>query len=382
MGSPKNPMRGVFEKHPGSGIWWINYRDAQGQRHREPVGSYKVAEEAYLQRRQEVREGRFIPPKKSGGVKFGALVEETLADMKTRVSDAHYNEKRIQWGKLQRYSLGAKRFHPEEKAADGLAELAAYAVTPGIIKDVLQTLRGENVSGSTANKYRAFLGNVFSYAVLYDKLPANPVLKIKKFKEPEGRVRFLSEDEEAKLRADIQEHCPEREAELDLAMYTGSRRGEQFRLSRRNVDFDRGVILVDGKRGRREIELNSAAVAALRRLMDPKRETVIAEHRPDRGRQKDWRRWFEDAIKRTGIQDFHYHDLRHTFASRLVMSGVDLRTVQDLLGHKDIRMTMRYAHLSNSHRKTAVEKIVPTPAQKARRSGFRVVDGKKTGIGA
>jgi site-specific recombinase XerC len=89
-----------------------------------------------------------------------------------------------------------------------------------------------------------------------------------------------------------------------------------------------------------------------------------------------------DAIRRTGIQDFHWHDLRHTFASRIVMATGDLRTVQDLLGHKDIRMTMRYAHLTKNHRATAVETIVPTKAEKARRSGFRVVGGKKTGAGA
>jgi site-specific recombinase XerD len=93
---------------------------------------------------------------------------------------------------------------------------------------------------------------------------------------------------------------------------------------------------------------------------------VIGEYRADRGRQKDWRRWFEECIKRTGIQDFHWHDLRHTFASRIVMATGDLRTVQELLGHKDIRMTMRYAHLTKNHRPSAVETIVPTAAEKAR----------------
>jgi site-specific recombinase XerD len=376
------PMRGVFEKPKGSGIWWINI-EVDGERHREMVGSYKVACEAYLQRRKELREGRYIPPKKSksgDGLKFGALVDEVLADMKTRTSDVHYNEKRIEWGKLQRYSLAAKRFLPEKAAAaDSLAELPAAAVTAATIQGILQALREEGSEGVTANKYRAFLGTVFSYAMQFDKLQVNPVLKVKKFKEPKGRVRMLSVDEEAIVRAWIQEHCPEREAEFDLALYSGARRGEQFRLTRRNVDFERGVILVDGKAGEREIELSSAAAEAVRRLMDPKRETLIAEYRPDRGRQTDWRRWFQKCIKETGIQDFHWHDLRHTFASRIVMATGDLRTVQELLGHKDIRMTMRYAHLTKNHRASAVETIVPTKAEKARRSGFRVVGGKKTG---
>ena len=72
---------------------------------------------------------------------------------------------------------------------------------------------------------------------------------------------------------------------------------------------------------------------------------------------KNPRGWFERAVKDSGLSDFHWHDLRHTFISRLVMAGVDLRTVQELAGHKTIQMTMRYAHLAPSHLATAVEKL-------------------------
>ena len=66
---------------------------------------------------------------------------------------------------------------------------------------------------------------------------------------------------------------------------------------------------------------------------------------------------FEIAVERAGILDFHLHDLRHTFASRLVMAGVDLRTVQELMGHKTIAMTLRYAHLSSDHKRKAIEAL-------------------------
>ena len=74
---------------------------------------------------------------------------------------------------------------------------------------------------------------------------------------------------------------------------------------------------------------------------------------------KSPRHWFEPAVKATGLKEFNWHCLRHTFISRLIMAGVDLRTAQELAGHKSISMTCRYAHLSAEHQQTAVEKLVP-----------------------
>ncbi len=72
---------------------------------------------------------------------------------------------------------------------------------------------------------------------------------------------------------------------------------------------------------------------------------------------RDVRVGFRAALKRAKIENFRFHDLRHTFASRLLMRGVDLKTVQELLGHKDMRMTLRYAHLSADHKRAAVERL-------------------------
>lgn len=79
---------------------------------------------------------------------------------------------------------------------------------------------------------------------------------------------------------------------------------------------------------------------------------------PDTGkRYTDLKRSFNSACRKAGIRDFHFHDLRHTFASHLVMSGADLKTVQELLGHKSLTMTLRYSHLSQAHKKEALKAL-------------------------
>jgi integrase len=235
------------------------------------------------------------------------------------------------------------------------------------------------------------MSTVFAYGKLTGRVRKNPVAEVAKYKEPEGRIRFLSDEEEADLRKSIRELHPSREAEFDLALNTGMRRGEQFRLAWENVNLKRKVITVHGKTGRRHIPLNSAALAALahlRKRNDGGAASVTAAHGPRPATdanhvnpeyrygdgQKDWRRWFEDCIDDACIENFRWHDLRHTFASRLVMAGVDLPTVQRLMGHKTIAMTMRYAHLAEGHVTAAVERLVKSTA-----SGFQVVQGGKAG---
>jgi len=84
------------------------------------------------------------------------------------------------------------------------------------------------------------------------------------------------------------------------------------------------------------------------------------------------RSWFDPAVKKSGVQDFNWHALRHTFISRLVMNGVDLRTVQELAGHKSIAMTMRSAHLAPSHLDAAIEKTMSPTATNCHRARITV----------
>jgi site-specific recombinase XerD len=147
--------------------------------------------------------------------------------------------------------------------------------------------------------------------------------------------------------------------ELDLALNTGLRLSELYGLSWDNVNAPRRVLTIPrSKNGEtRHVPLNRAALAALTALRNRGDATgpVICnlQGEPLAGP----RYWFEPAVRRAKIRAFSWHCLRHTFASRLVMAGVDLRTVQELLGHKSIAMTVRYSHLSPTHTLAAVERL-------------------------
>ena len=238
---------GIFEKPPKSGIWHISYCDRSGQRHREKVGGKSQAADAYSQRRREIREGRYVPPAKRKGQTFRDLANAALEDKRIRLADRSYKS-----------DLGRV-----EQILPMLGHFEIAAIQPSHISEVLAKLRNKGLCGSSANRYRSMLSSVFNFGVRMGMCQSNPIIQVKRFKENESRVRWLRPEEEEKLRAVIREDCPEREAEFDLSLYTGMRRGEQFTLKWVNVDLERGILEVNGKTGRRFIHCNSTAKAAL-----------------------------------------------------------------------------------------------------------------------
>lgn len=333
---------GIFERPAKSGVWWISYCDAEGARHREKIGRRAQALDAVSRRRMEVREGRYIPPKKGARLTFRELAEAAMVQKKLRLAPLSYETDQ---GRLR-------------KVLPLIGSLPADRLTPDRLDETLAMLRA-GVSGSTANRYRSLISSIYAFALRSGRLAVNPVSRVKRYRENDSRLRWLKAGEEASIREAIRADADglAHEAEFDLALHTGMRRGEQFLLRWKDCDLERGILTVKGKSGRRHITANSKAVAALRRLAKiTAGETYVC---PDASVKvgRDWRRWLENAAKKAGVEDFHWHDLRHTFASRLVMRGVDMRTVQELLGHKSIVMTMRYAHLAADHRQAAVEKM-------------------------
>jgi integrase len=187
-----------------------------------------------------------------------------------------------------------------------------------------------------------------------------PVIRFEK--EPEGRLRFLGEDEAVRLLAVCRRKyegggfSPHLAAVVTIALHTGMRKSGILGLEWERVDFSRGVVLLErSKTGKRcEVPMNRAVYDALSPL--PRREDATGPVFQNANGQAWWsiRTAFARACCDAKVFDFRFHDLRHSFASRLVMRGRPLKEVQELLGHKTITMTMRYAHLAPDRLRDAV----------------------------
>jgi integrase len=345
-------VRGVFEKPKGSGVWWINYQDAAGARHREKVGRESVAVEAYYQRRQEIREGKFQAPRTaSHGPTFRELASSRMQHKRTRIRPKSYRADEIRL----------------EPLLTLYGDLPAASITAVTISQMLAGLVEMGRATGTANRYRSLLSSVFAHGVEAGSIQVNPVAKVERYRESPGRIRFLTDKEEPRLRKSICKIHPTGLAEFELALNTGMRRGEQYALRWSDVDVEHQTLIVpeSGKTGSRHIPLNRTALAAIARL---RRQTAGAPFVcPDRGaeEQRDFRRWFEAACAEAKILDFTWHDLRHTFGSRLAMAGADVRSIQELMGHKGIQTTLRYMHLSRGHLHSAVDTLVKERPKKA-----------------
>lgn len=240
------------------------------------------------------------------------------------------------------------------------------SITPALInetRDKIAELRPKNKekSNSTLNRYLAALSVVLSYAMKeLEWIDINPVSKVSKLPEPRGRVRYLSDDEREKLLATLKDAAnPYLYPIVLLALTTGARRMEILGLRWHDVDLvARRAILQDTKNGeRRSLPIIEPALGELRKLYERRgnSEFVFPSHN---GKQPvDIKRGWDSALAAADIEDFRFHDLRHTCASYLAMNGATMGEIAAVLGHKTLQMTKRYAHLSDAHTQSVVEKM-------------------------
>jgi integrase len=210
---------------------------------------------------------------------------------------------------------------------------------------------------ATVNRLLATLSHMFTKAVDWEMVELDVLKRIRKVKllpENNRRLRYLNSHE---IQALISHCTSNTKAIVITALNTGCRKGEILSLKWDNVDLKHGFILLDSTKNgeRREIPINETLRDTLQGLARRVDIPYVFYDNATGKPYQDVKKSFNTACRKAGIKDFKFHDLRHTFASHLVMAGVDITTVKELLGHKTLTMTLRYAHLAPSHKVKAVQ---------------------------
>ena len=329
--------KGIYKR--GS-VYWIRYAGLDGQVIRESTGSEKFREamDQLLAKKQLVREGKQPETKRIGRHAFNELA-------------AAYRE----WAQRQR--CYRTKIYLIEQLHQRFANLPLGSFNTKLV-ELFQTERMEKGNKpATINRLVATLKHMFTKAEEWEMVgeeAAKRIRKVKLLEENNKRLRFLSR-EECDL---LLEKCePHLRPIVTVALNTGMRKAEILSLKREQVDFRHGFILLDKTKNgeRREIPMNGTVRQVLQAQIKRLDIPYIFYDEKTGEPYRECKRSFATACRRAGIKDFRFHDLRHCFASHLVMKGIDITTVKELLGHKTLTMTLRYAHLAPSHKVRAVE---------------------------
>jgi integrase len=321
-------------------FWWLRYAGPDGRIRYESSGSAskKKAQDVLIQRKNEVREGKDPSAlKRIPNVSFRELSEQYLS-----------------WAERQRSYRSKKGFIKQLLNVFGNIPLRKF--TTMLVEEYQSAQLNDGKSHSTANRHLATLKHMFTKAVeweLAEEVVLKKVRRVKQLPENNRRLRYLSMEECSEFISACSSHL---RPIVITALNTGMRKEEILSLKwDENIDLKhRFILLTNTKNGeRREIPLNQVLFETLQSV--PRHINSPYVFVDDEGRRfTDVKRSFKTACRKIGIKDFRFHDFRHTFASHLVMAGVDITTVKELLGHKTLTMTLRYAHLSPSHKADAV----------------------------
>lgn len=218
-------------------------------------------------------------------------------------------------------------------------------------------------SGATVNRYLASLSSCLTYGVkTLQWIERNPCEKIKKPKEAKGRVRFLSDDERVALLKECEPH-KDLYLAVVLALSTGARQAEIMTLRFSQIDFNRKIITLNTTKNgdTRSLPLVGNSFSLLQERSKVRSLTDDRVFPPTKYAKKseflNLRQPWEKALRAANITDFHWHDLRHTAASYMAMSGVSLVEISKILGHRTMQMVSRYSHLSEGHIVATGEKL-------------------------
>ena len=325
-------------------VYYIGY-SAGGRWRREAIGeSRKLAETVLGKRRAEVREGKFLDIRKNEKIKFEDFAK-TYIELHSKVN------KRPRVAKRDEQLINNLSKHFSGKYL--------YEITPKQVEEYKKNRKetkkknGKEIAAATVNRELACLKSMFNKAIAWDKANDNPVRKVKLFKENNMRIRYLEKEQ---IRSFLDACAPHLKPIVMVALHTGMRKSEIFGLKWRDIHLEREIIYIPQTKSGERQQVPMSDIVKKTLISVPKHpDSAYIFCNKDGRPYTNVRKSFDAALKKCDIIDFHFHDLRHTFASQLVMAGVDIKTVQELMRHKSIEMTMRYAHLSPDHKKKAVD---------------------------
>lgn len=324
--------------------WYIDYRDETGKRVRKVVPYAQSREEALLELQTDIRKSFDRLHGITGRtqkVRFKDLAEQYLEDY------AKVNN--LAWKRVESCLKRLKEFFGKHHLRN---------VSPLMIEKYKQKRLKEGIKPASVNRELSVLKRAFNLAIKWKMADENPVRDVRFLRQSEPRERMLTEEEEKRLLEASTEHL---KPVIMIALRTGMRKGEIADLKWEQIDMrHREIEVTKTKSGKKRIIPICEDLYEVFLSMwgeNSGSEFVFQYEDPktgERKRLKYFRRAFESACRRAGIKKLTFHDLRHTFASRLVRAGVDLITVKDLLGHHSVRTTERYTHSGQEQKRKAV----------------------------
>jgi len=335
--------------------WCVNYIDPRtGDRIRKTVGPSKAqAEDVLAKIRTTIIEKGYFDKAEAPRTLFADFIPEYMA-----------------WAKANKASWMVDERHLARFALEWPGKMLSE-ITPAMIEQYKSKrcqaalVRGVGiVSKSEVDHELAILKAFFYKAIKWGKAISNPVKQVGYFKVDNTRHKYLDQKQIGALLAG----CVGRQAYLKpiitLALNTGMRKGEILALRWQDIDYKNRVIYIrQAKSGEgRQAPMNNAVMDALRSRMtvesviSPNPESFVFCH-GNGARLKSMQGGFNIVMEQAGIRGFRFHDLRHTFASHLAASGVEILVLKELLGHKTLTMTLRYSHLMPGRKHEAVDRL-------------------------
>jgi integrase len=337
---PKAKIRGGYwreSKHGGA--WYYDFY-VKGKRYGpKTLGNIPrgLAQEKIDNLKASIRNGTYEAQKRSS-LTFLDFLPEYLA----------YAATKNKASTMKHAGMGCNLF----RSLPALFNRPINNITVQVIDQFTALRKSQGRSNGTINRELMLISGILRKAQDYEYITKLP--KIERLPYNSQRTRFLVQDEEERL---LKHSGPKLREIIIFALNTGMRQGEILSLTWKHINFERNLICVENTKNSltRYIPMNK-----------PVRELLLAKHKSSTSNNEEVFKYrnangprvaFWWACRHAGIEDFHFHDLRHTFASRLVMKGAHIRTIQELLGHKTLAMTQRYSHLANVTLSNAVEML-------------------------